>query len=146
MIILDTNVVSELFKREPDERVALWAAQLRPIDMAISVVTVFEIRRGFELLVEGRRKRSLETLLAEFTRDVGTLFSFNAETAAAAARYAAERSRMGRPVVDLADLMIAGTVLTAPDMFDDEITLATRNVDDFLGLDVVNPWDAGQPS
>ncbi len=137
MIILDTNVLSELMRRAPDPAVLAWLDRQPPLSVWITTVTLFECQFGLALMPPGRRRHALETsfaaLLAE-DLDMRVL-AFDTEAAAHAAALAAQRQLAGRPV-DIRDTQIAGIAQSR------RATLATRNLKHFEGLSVkvVNPW------
>jgi len=137
MIVLDTNVLSAVMRREPDPIVVAWLDRQPSESLWTTVVTIFEIRFGLELLAPGRRRRQLE---GAFTRAVqedfqGRILPFDQEAAQEAARRAAERRAAGKSV-DFLDIEIAGIVSVR------RATLATRNIRHFqsLGIGVVDPW------
>lgn len=137
MIVLDTNVLSALMRREPDPAVVSWLDGQASESVWTTAITVFEIRFGLELLAPGRRRRRLEDA---FNRAVdedfqGRILPFDQEAAREAASRAAERRAAGKPV-DFRDVEIAGIVSAR------RATLATRNVRHFqdLGIGVVDPW------
>jgi hypothetical protein len=139
MIILDTNVVSEIMHPVPDEHVTRWLDGQPRTSIWTTSVTVFEIRFGLEMMPVGKRRTAL---MAAFERWLGEVVQqriANYDEAAArhAAELAAERQRRGRPG-ELRDTMIAGIVLVS------HATLATRNVKHFddIASSVVNPWEA----
>lgn len=138
MIVLDTNVVSELMRPAPNAQVRDWLQQSeqRP---CVSVVTIMEITYGIARLPAGARRNELAAAwqqlrerLSESTVAISDVVGVNA------ALLRAERQAAGRPL-HLADALIAGTCV------EHRATLATRNADDFvgLGIDVVNPWSNG---
>jgi predicted nucleic acid-binding protein len=137
MIVLDTNVLSALMRREVDQTVVTWL-DLQPSESVwTTAVTVFEIRFGLELLAPSRRKRQLGDA---FSRAVdedfqGRILPFDHEAALEAASRAAERRAAGRSV-DFRDIEIAGIVSAR------RATLATRNTRHFqdLRIEVVDPW------
>lgn len=139
MIILDTNVVSEPMRPEPDPRVLAWLAGQDAGALFVTAVTEAELRTGLAIMPEGRRREALgaalEAMLAEDF--AGRVLPF--EAGAAARAYAvihATRRSLGRPIA-MADAMIAA-IARARGM-----QVATRNVDDFkgTGVEVINPWD-----
>ena len=137
MVILDTNIVSELMQQRPHPAVKQWLDRQPEISVWTTSLTVFEIRHGIEMLPRGRRRMSLES---EFERVIEDdiqrrIVSFDTAAAHAAAILMAERQRAGRPG-DLRDTMIAGIVIAS------HATLATRNTRHFadLPVPVVDSW------
>lgn len=138
MIVLDTNVLSELMLRAPDERVLTWLDRQPRSSIWTTSVTVFEIRFGLESMPVGKRQTILvqdfEKILHSIDRRVAP---FDVEAAERASTLMASRKQQGRPREDR-DTMIAGIVLAR------HATLATRNVAHFddLSVPLVNPWTA----
>ena len=137
MIILDTNVLSELMRRTPNPAVLAWLDRQPPLSVWITTITLFECQFGLALLPAGRRRQALETSFAALlAEDLDTrVLAFDTEAAAQAATLAAQRQLAGRPV-DMRDTQIAGIAQSR------RATLATRNLKHFEGLSVpvVNPW------
>lgn len=137
MIILDTNVLSELMQTLPEPSVVAWLDRQPAESVWITSITLFEARLGMALLPRGRRRRALEAafgqLLVEDLEE--RVLDFDRSAAEAAAALAAGRQLDGRPV-DMRDTQIAGIVIAR------RAKLATRNVKHFADLtaDVVNPW------
>jgi len=140
VIVLDTNVVSELMRKAAEPGVVSWVDRFPAEDVLITAVTAAELRYGVARLPEGRRKRQLyskvEELLTEDFRE--QMLPFDAPAATHYAEIVATRERAGRPI-SMADAQIAAICRTW------SAGLATRNVDDFAdtGVDAVNPWDSG---
>ena len=137
MILLDTNVVSELMRPAPAPRVDEWIAGQEPGTMALSVITLVEILFGIERLPDGRRRTGLAARFRVFL-DLGFGGTVHPVDPATAEHYAAIRSARdaaGRPMTSF-DALIAATARVHA------AALATRNTGDFAGcgLDVVNPW------
>ena len=137
MIVLDTNVVSEVLKPQPDARVVAWLESLTD-DVAITAVTLAELLAGLRRLPDGRRKDGLtsqvETAIRPY-RDTGAIIAFDA---AAASRYAdilAVREDAGLPIAT-GDAQIAA-ICRAQDA-----VCATRNTKDFAntGIALIDPW------
>ncbi|NNG37376.1 PIN domain-containing protein [Nakamurella aerolata] len=137
MIILDTNVVSEVLEPQPDARVVAWMESLTD-DVAITSVTLAELLAGLRRLPEGKRKVGLtaavETVIGPY-RDTRAIIAFDA---AAASRYAdilAARESEGLPIAT-GDAQIAA-ICRAHDA-----TCATRNTKDFVhtGIALIDPW------
>ena len=138
MILLDTNVLSELMRPSPSRRVVEWLDARLDSDLWISAVTVAEIRLGLSLLSDGARKtRLLELAEQMFDEDFSEkCLPFDCEAALQYGFIVSERTRQGRPI-SVEDAQIAAIALTS------QLVLATRNVKDFKGikeLKVVNPW------
>jgi predicted nucleic acid-binding protein len=139
MIVLDTNVVSELMRAAPAVSVVDWVDNLVATDVHLTAVTVAELLYGVARLAEGRRKddlaQQIEAMLIEdFDHRV---LAFDEFAAAHYADIVARRERMGRPI-STADAQIAATCRSH------DAVLATRNVDDFAdtGITIDNPWTA----
>ncbi|HWS93293.1 MAG TPA: type II toxin-antitoxin system VapC family toxin [Mycobacterium sp.] len=137
MILLDTNVLSALMQRNPDEAVIRWLDAQPAESIWTTSITVLEVRTGIELLDPGRRRSQLEEAFARLLSDdlSGRVQSFDEAAAMAAGTIAAVRQRAGRPV-EIRDVQIAGIASAR------RATLATRNTRDFenIGIEVVNPW------
>jgi toxin FitB len=137
MIVLDTDVVSALMRREVDKAAVAWLDQQSAESVWTSAVTVFEIRFGLQLLDAGRRRKQLEAAFEQaLVEDLdGRILAFDEDAAQEAAVRAAGRRIAGRPV-DFRDMEIAGIVASK------RATLATRNVRHFegLGIKLANPW------
>jgi predicted nucleic acid-binding protein len=137
MILLDTNVISELMRGKPSAQVVAWIEERPRSRLGITTITQAEILYGIELLPKGRRKHALlTTAQMMFSEDFrGRIFAFNSEAASAFAKIAAIRQTQGKPISQL-DAQIAAIVQTVG------AELATRNVTDFegCGIKVQNPW------
>lgn len=139
MIVLDTNVVSTLMRREPEPAVVSWLDSLPAESVWTTCISVFEIRLGLEVLVDGRRRRALEEAFAKALAEdfENRVLPFDEAAAQAAGIIAAERRRAGRSV-EIRDVQIAGITKAR------KATLATRNTRHFegCGLTLVDPWAA----
>jgi predicted nucleic acid-binding protein len=137
VILLDTNVISALMRRDADDVVLTWLDSQPPESIWTTSITVFEIRFGLEILASGRRRRALEDAFnAVIEQDFeGRIVGFDEDTAQAAARFAAERRRLGR-TIETRNVQIAGIAAAR------RAALATRNVRHFdgLGLELIDPW------
>ncbi|CAN5131631.1 type II toxin-antitoxin system VapC family toxin [soil metagenome] len=138
MIVLDTNVVSEVFKRNPEPHVVAWLDRQYVADVFISAITAAELLRGVAEMPVGRRRSELSATIAETleTDFAERILPFSVSCAVLFAQIHERRIRVGRPI-HLADALIAATALNAgADL------LATRNVRDFeqTGMKVFNPW------
>jgi len=138
MIILDTNVLSELMRPKPSPRVSGWVAKQPPTELFTTSITEAEIFFGIELLTQGRRREGLlQAAEAMFAEDLGgRIFGFESDAARLFSTIAARRRALGRPISH-ADAQIAAITKLR------QAKLATRNVTDFddCGIDLVNPWD-----
>jgi len=138
MIILDTNVVSELMRPEPDARVRQWVSGLRADELGTTAVTVAEIRHGIERLPDGRRKEGLLSAATDLFAAFGALVQpFDALAAAWFGPVMIRRTVLGLPIEGF-DAQIAAICRARG------ADLATRNVKDFseTGIVVINPWSA----
>lgn len=138
MIVLDTNVVSELMKPAPAKKVIDWVASKAATSLYITSITQAEILHGILLLPAGKRRKAIE-LAAEamFEEDFdGRILPFGSDAAFQYAEIAAERRKRGQPISHF-DAQIAAISRAS------SATVGTRNVADFIhcGIEVVNPWD-----
>lgn len=138
MILLDTNVLSELMRAKPDQQVLSWVDAQPSSEFVICSITVAEILYGIARLPEGKRKLSLlEMAKAMFEQDfAGCILSFDEQAAEHYAEMAADSESRGR-AVDMADLQIAAIGVSH------RAVIATRNTRHFehLGVALINPWD-----
>lgn len=140
MILLDTNVLSELMRPAPDTKVVRWLDAWLEGEVWISAVTVAEIQLGISLLPGGKRKDLLLEIAKQmFQEDFsGRCLPFDCEAAGEYAQIAAARNKQGHPI-SVEDAQIAAIARTAG------LSLATRNTKDFSGisgLKLIDPWAA----
>jgi toxin FitB len=135
--LVDTNVPSELVRSHPEPSVERWIAARNLDSLFISAVSFGELRKGITLLSPGKRRIELESWIEG---DLSILFSGRilSVTRAISERWGmldAGRQLAGRPL-NTADGMIAATAL------EHDLTVVTRNVNDFeqLGVIIFNPW------
>lgn len=137
MIAVDTNVVSELMKRQPEPAVIEWAGRVDDAELAVPAVVAAELVRGLERLPPGAKRLGLERSLDAFFRRLGDdgVLPFDARGAVEYGRVMADRERAGRPTSTM-DALIAATCRAHG------AALATRNVKDFTGSGVrlLDPW------
>ncbi len=138
MIILDTNVLSELMKRNGSEKVRTWAFKYPIKTLWTTTITQAEILYGIALIPEGKRHDDLQKaatlmFLEEFA---GRVLPFDEKAAIAFAEIAFQRRRKGKPISQ-ADAQIAAICRVNKAM------IATRNVTDFedCGIEIINPWE-----
>ena len=137
MIILDTNVVSELMRPRPEAKVLGWLAAQRRTSLFTTSITKAEVFFGIELMSAGRRKDDLR-LAARRVFDGDFRDRVLPFDAAAGERYGVivvARRRAGKPLETL-DAQIAAIALVV------DAAVATRNTADFenCGVTIVNPW------
>ena len=137
MIILDTNVLSELMRPKPSPKVVDWVAKQLTTEIFTTSVTEAEIFYGIELLAKGKRREQLLAAAdAMFAEDLaGRIFGFESDAARAFSKIATQRRALGSPISH-ADAQIAAIAQVR------RAKLATRNVADFrdCDIDVVDPW------
>ena len=137
MIILDTNVISELMKEAPNPHVTQWINRQKAHELALTVIAIAEIMRGLSRLPKGKRRQRLEFNFRAFVRDAfaGRTLPFDEQAALVYGELSASREKAGL-AIDPVDLMILSIAETH------QASIATRNVRDFEGCDVplINPW------
>ena len=137
MILLDTNVVSELIRPTPDPRVETWLSRQIASSIFLSAISEAELRYGVALLPMGRRRDRLTAEIENMLQEdfAGRLLPFDREAARAYAEIGVVRRAAGLPVHH-ADCQIAAIARSR------NAGIATRNVKDFegCGIDVINPW------
>ncbi len=137
MIILDTNVVSELMRPSPNPTVEQWVATRPAARLFFSAVGEAELRYGVAIMAVGRRQAALASAIEAMLREdfAGRVLPFDSDAARAYAEIAASRRAAGRPVAQ-ADSQIAAIARSRG------MALATRNVRDFgdMGIDILDPW------
>jgi len=134
--LLDTNVLSELVRPQPDNSVIAWFDEVPDDSLYISVLTIGELRKGVEGMQESRRKEKLRvwlehTLQAWFEQRLLPIDHGVAE------QWGRLTASVGRSVPAI-DSLLAATALHH------DLRMVTRNERDFQfpGLEVINPWDA----
>jgi hypothetical protein len=139
MIIIDTNVVSELMRAKPDPVVLAWFAGHAADTLFLTAVSEAELRTGAAILPAGpRRDRLVGAIDAMIDQDfAGRILPFDSPAARCYAEIAATRRAAGKPIMD-ADCQIAAIAYACG------AAIATRNVKDFegCGIDIMNPWNA----
>lgn len=136
MIVLDTNVVSELMRATPEPAVLAWLQQTSSTGLYTTAVTVAEIRYGIARLPDGWRRQTLHQaaneIFAAFPRQV---LPFDLAAATAYADVVADREKGGNPISGF-DAQIAAICRSQA------ATLATRNTKDFTdtGISIIDPW------
>ena len=140
MIVLDTNVVSELMRPAPDPGVLTWVDGQPADELYLTSMTAAELLYGVALLPPGRRREQLALKVGRLIDEVfeGRVIPFDSAASVDYARIAGTRERAGAPI-SVVDAVIAATAAAGG-----ADTFATRNVSDFAGtgLTLVNPWGA----
>lgn len=140
MIVLDTNVVSELMKRDPFPAVFAWVSGHSPADLFTTTITMAEVLYGIERLPHGKRRdqllREAESIFVEDF--AGRILAFDESSARMFAVVATQRRAQGRTISE-PDAQIAAIARANGAM------LATRNTGDFdgCGVVVIDPWHPG---
>lgn len=137
MIVLDTNVISELQGRRHSEIILRWLDGYDSEVVFLTAIAMAEIHFGIALLDPGPRRQSLREMFSRVELEFsGRILSFSHNTAEHYGAISAYRQKSGRPM-ETKDAMIAAICLSH------DATLATRNTKDFEGLDLklVNPFE-----
>ena len=136
-LLLDTNVLSEVTRPQPQARVLEWLNALDEDRAFISVISIAEIRRGIAMMDAGRRRDALAIWLSNdlLNRFEQRILPIDPPVAFAWGDMMVLAQRRGRGLSSM-DGMIAATALA------NNLALATRNTKDFdgLGIDLVDPW------
>ncbi len=138
MILLDTNVISELMKKQGNQKVYDWVDSYPPHQVFMSVISKAEIEFGISILPSGNKRNRLAeaaSLVLELFKD--RILPFSANSTLAFAVLKAHRKNIGKPI-SYADAQIAAIAIQH------DFQLATRNIVDFEfieNLNVINPWD-----
>ena len=132
--LVDTNVLSELRRKQPQPEVVAWFTQRPRQTLYLSVLTLGEIRKGIERLEAARQQPLLDWLEVELPNYfLGRLLAVDAHTA----------DRWGRLLVSAGRTLPAVDSLLAATALQHDLTLVTRNTADFAGTGVrlINPWN-----
>lgn len=137
--LLDTCVLSELVRPAPDAGVLQWFAGQDELSLALSPLSLGELKRGIEKLATGKRKAFLQKWLAENVRQRfdDRVLPVSAEVGERWGELQAQLERKGKPM-PVIDSLIAATALHH------RLTIVTRNVRDMEagGVALINPWTA----
>ncbi len=139
MIVLDTNVLSELMLPKPEPRVLDWLGKQPLKNLATTTINIAELKHGMARLPAGRRRGELERKFAGLAARglASRVFDFDLPAADVFGDILAARERAGRRLEGF-DGMIAAIALSRG------LAIATRNIADFdgCGVEVINPWEA----
>ena len=138
MILLDTNVLSELMRLSPNKKVIQNVNKFSANNTFISAITYAEILQGIALLDDEKRKQNLKKVAGQILElfDNNTL-AFDKQSAPFYANIIQQRTQLGRPI-DYPDAQISAIALQY------DLQLFTRNVRDFEKIEslrLVNPWE-----
>ncbi len=137
MVVVDTNVLSELMRPTPNPAVVSWVAERATSSLHITAISEAELRFGLAIMPPGRRRDGLTVGLERMLRTgfADRVLPFDSAAASAYAEIAAAQRAKGRPIPE-ADCQIAAIARSRG------MALATRNVRDFVdtSVDIVNPW------
>jgi predicted nucleic acid-binding protein len=141
MIVLDTNVISELWKVEPDSNVLTWIDAQMVETLYLSTITIAELRFGLAIMPDGKRRTIYQDRLEREVLPVftGRVLSFDLDASQAYAQLMARAKEAGK-AVGKADGYIAATAAARG------LIVATRDTRPFeaAGLNVINPWNPSQ--
>ncbi len=137
MIILDTNIISELFRKVPAPQVMTWLAEQPVQELVTTAITIAELRFGAQSLPNGKRHDTLNAQITAMLNKqlIGTVLPFGQEEAEIYGALATNLRKQGI-AIGMGDKMISSITLLQ------DATLATRNTKDFLpcGVKVVDPF------
>ncbi|MEZ4632523.1 MAG: type II toxin-antitoxin system VapC family toxin [Deinococcales bacterium] len=135
--LLDTNVISELISKQPNEEVIAWVDGLEPLSLYLSVITLGEIRKGIEKLPPSKRRSDITTWLEKdlLVRFHGKIAPISTQVMLTWGRMVGSLELEGKPMPAM-DSLIAAIALQG------NYTLVTRNDEDFkhIAIQVINPW------
>ncbi|RLE27273.1 MAG: VapC toxin family PIN domain ribonuclease [Acidobacteria bacterium] len=138
MILLDTNIVSEVMKPAPEGSVLQWLDHQETEELYLSTITIAEINFGIRVLPYGKRRHTLADRFENFVAKGfdQRILSFDTKAAHLFAEIMGRRRELGRPM-SFPDGQIAAIARSH------HFALATRNVNDFkhCGIDILNPFE-----
>jgi predicted nucleic acid-binding protein len=139
MIVLDTNLISELWKADPDKNVLAWIDAQAVETLYLSAITVAELRYSLATMPTGKRRTIYQERLERevLPTFAGRVLAFDLDTAKAYAELMARAKAEGKAIAQ-ADGYIAATAA------EHGFIVATRDTSPFrtAGLSVINPWEA----
>ncbi|SRR5579883_497940 len=138
MILLDTNIISEMMKQSPSTKVIAWIDSQEVTQLFISTISLAEISYGIMALPKGNRQRWLQDAFDHVIKDAfkHRVLVFDEAAAHQYGHLMGNRKQLGRPL-SILDGQIAAIAITQ------EAALATRNIRDFVNcdLELINPFD-----
>ena len=139
MILLDTNIISELMKEFPDEDVMRWLNQQHSLTLYVSSISIAEILYGLSIMPEGKKRSRLESSFTSVMQSAfyQRVFVFDENAAIRYATLMSKNKKMG-VVMTTFDAQIASIVISTRSI------LATRNTKDFVhcGIQIINPFES----
>ena len=139
MIVIDTNVISEVMRTKPSGTVISWLDTQTTHQLYTTSVTIAEVLYGLRIMPEGKRRRKLEFKFETFVTNAfgPRILDFDEDAGRKYADLMAYRKAMGLPM-SIPDGQIASIACTH------NYSVATRNIDDFesCGLELINPFEA----
>lgn len=143
MIVIDTNVITELWKIAPNPSVLAWLDAQAIETLYLSTITVAELRYGIETMPKGKRRTIYEQRLENEVLPLfgGHLLAFDLDAAKAYAELMARAKAQGK-AIGKADGCIAASAAAHG------LTIATRDTSPFqaAGLSTINPWGITEAS
>jgi predicted nucleic acid-binding protein len=137
MIVVDTNVLSEVMRPIPSDQVVRWMAARPASSLFTTTITLGEVLYGLELVPSGKRRVALQQAIEKMFEEefTGRILTFDRDAARAFADISARCRRLGRPIGEM-DAQIAGIARSRG------AAIATRNVLDFqdCGVQLIDPW------
>ena len=139
MIIIDTNVISELMRKKPDERVVYWFSQQETQMLGTTSITLGEVLRGIECFKDHSKRKELKERFLQATQESfgGRIYTYDESAALVFGSLCAMRVAAGLRI-DAVDIMISAVAHNL------NASIATRNIKDFnqIGIPLINPWKA----
>lgn len=137
MIILDTNIISELMRPQPNDLVVQWLDQKETSHLYLTTITLAEIRYGLAIMQNGKRKQHLSNQFEAYVDQTfeGRILDFTSKSATQYSIIMSHRKQSGLPM-SMADGQIAAIAI------EHHFSIATRNTKDFeqCGLELINPF------
>lgn len=137
MVVLDTNIISEIMRPLPNNTVVEWLDGQKTQHLYLTTITLAEIRYGLSIMQDGKKRQRLTNQFESYLSEgfEGRILDFTAESATHYAKIMSQRKSLGLPM-SMADGQIAAIANAY------HFAVATRNVKDFeqCGLDIINPF------
>lgn len=135
--LLDTCVISELIKKQPNPKVVQWISNIEEAGLFVSVITIGELHRGIEKLPESKKKKRLHKWVTYDLKQrfENKIIDFDLQTATIWGKIQANSELLGQTLPAI-DALIAATGISH------DLIVVTRNTKDMeiSGVDLLNPW------